>query len=441
MTSNTVINRRRRSRLHLVAAVRAGMLVAFMASIGACDVTHVAEPDEQQLVAFQNAQGAALLRAGAIAEFSTALSQQMLFSGLLVDEFTDAPLTDGASQEDRRVIIPTSTDYPFAQLSRSRIDALNAIDALKRYAPTPAWHVGELYSLVAVAELAFGENVCSGVPLAVVSGGHASYGPSLSRDSLLARAMTDLDSASAYVTGSDSIGSLVAVLRGRVLLDEGQQAAAGVAISGVPLTFAYPLVFSPAASSQLSELYEQIGLAQAYSVSDREGINGLPYVSGADPRVVTTPVDGANGPIYEPDSVSSPTASIVLANGIEAQLIAAEAALAAGQTSSWANILNTLRASAIAPAMVALPADSTTGASAPLQLAVMFRERAFWLFATGHRHGDLRRLVRQYGEPVESVFPTGLYQGGPSSYGTAVVFTPAGEEYDPSYRGCIDTSA
>ena len=69
----------------------------------------------------------------------------------------------------------------------------------------------------------------------------------------------------------------------------------------------------------------------------------------------------------------------------------------------------------------------------------MFRERGFWLFGTGHRHGDLRRLVRQYGLATEAVFPTGLYEGGPSTYGTAVVFIPGnGESSNPNYKGCID---
>jgi hypothetical protein len=76
-----------------------------------------------------------------------------------------------------------------------------------------------------------------------------------------------------------------------------------------------------------------------------------------------------------------------------------------------------------------------------MRVAVMFRERAFWLFGTGHRHGDLRRLVRQYGLPVNSVFPTGPYQGGPAAYGSAVVYPVAGDQYNPNYHGCIDTNA
>jgi len=62
-----------------------------------------------------------------------------------------------------------------------------------------------------------------------------------------------------------------------------------------------------------------------------------------------------------------------------------------------------------------------------------FRERAFWMYATGHRLGDLRRLVRQYGRGKETVFPTGtFFKGG--VYGTDVTLpVPTDEQNNPSY--------
>lgn len=44
-----------------------------------------------------------------------------------------------------------------------------------------------------------------------------------------------------------------------------------------------------------------------------------------------------------------------------------------------------------------------------------FCERAFWMFGTGHRLGDLRRLIRQYGRTAETIFPTGAYPKGGNS--------------------------
>jgi hypothetical protein len=72
----------------------------------------------------------------------------------------------------------------------------------------------------------------------------------------------------------------------------------------------------------------------------------------------------------------------------------------------------------------------------------MFRERAFWLWGTVHRLGDLRRLIRRYGRTADAVFPSGPYDNGTAkalypSYGTAVNF-PIGaiEQSNPNFHGC-----
>ena len=77
--------------------------------------------------------------------------------------------------------------------------------------------------------------------------------------------------------------------------------------------------------------------------------------------------------------------------------------------------------------------------SADARVDLIFRERAFWLFITGHRQGDLRRLVRQYHRRQESVYPTGFYQGGLSAYGTDVTAPiPPVERLNPQFTGCIN---
>jgi len=65
----------------------------------------------------------------------------------------------------------------------------------------------------------------------------------------------------------------------------------------------------------------------------------------------------------------------------------------------------------------------------------MFRERAFWMYLTGHRLGDLRRLVRQYGRGEESVYPTGAYhKQGLTRGGQAALRVPQPEENNPKYQ-------
>ena len=69
---------------------------------------------------------------------------------------------------------------------------------------------------------------------------------------------------------------------------------------------------------------------------------------------------------------------------------------------------------------------------------MLFRERAFWLFATGHRMGDMRRLLRQYGRSHDNVYPIGPYKAG-VSYGEDVVFIlTLSEQSNPNGRTCTD---
>jgi hypothetical protein len=154
---------------------------------------------------------------------------------------------------------------------------------------------------------------------------------------------------------------------------------------------------------------------------------------------------------------------MILADGIEARLIQAEAALQTG--GNWLGILNDLRANfgtlmaarydAYADNLAAgVAAGRLQGTLAPLtdpgnmdgRVDMLFRERGFWLYLTGHRLGDLRRLARPvaqggYGRPVGQVFPAGLHHLG-NQYGQAVNFpVPFDEEnntnYDPA--ACVIT--
>jgi hypothetical protein len=85
-----------------------------------------------------------------------------------------------------------------------------------------------------------------------------------------------------------------------------------------------------------------------------------------------------------------------------------------------------------------------------MQIDVLFRERAFWLYGLGTRVGDLRRLIRQYKRDANAVFPSGPYANGNNpglptpipTYGTDVSLTlptPASFETttNPNYKGCL----
>ena len=126
-----------------------------------------------------------------------------------------------------------------------------------------------------------------------------------------------------------------------------------------------------------------------------------------------------------------------VASGVEAQLITAEAALALHPDDpNWLTILNTLRRTV--PGGLP-PLTDPVDPKARLQL--LFTERAEWLYLTGTRQGDLRRLLRtykQYFPRQELVYPSGVYTAtGAGVYGPDVVapIPQAGAQRQPSHSG------
>jgi len=185
-----------------------------------------------------------------------------------------------------------------------------------------------------------------------------------------------------------------------------------------------------------------------WSVSDVEGGNGLPYISALDPRVQVDSVD-ADGdgfadpgldlitPQYSLLKYPAATSPIPVADGIEARLIEAEAQLQANNFSGMNATLNNLRQTAISPALPNLPNPSNRDAA----IDRLFSERAFWLYATGHRLGDMRRLIKVYGRNSETVFPTGAYHKN-GTYGPDVNLPiPIEEQNNPNSKGCLDRNA
>jgi hypothetical protein len=196
---------------------------------------------------------------------------------------------------------------------------------------------------------------------------------------------------------------------------------------------------------------------RAWSVASNEGINGLPFGSGADPRVQVqaVPSDTNQFGVLHMTPAQYPAghvSSVIIASGIEARLIEAEAALNSG-SADWLTILNTLRTTCTNTVTCPSPAPAGTGGVAGLppltdpgsdtaRVSMLFRERAYWLFLTGHRQGDLRRLVRNYNRAANAVYPTGVYYGGLGTYGNNVNFPiPNSEDVNPLFHGCLSQGA
>lgn len=365
---------------------------------------------------------------------------------------------------------------PYGRMHQARLEIDVAVGTLRQYGTTtPPSYVGELIALRGYLYVMFSEMYCSGVPFSrAVYGGDIVLGAGESTTEMLQHAIVQFDSAIAIATDSLRIRQLAMVGKARALVDLGQftDAAAIASQANVPTTFVYAMQYGTTFPNYLGGITDggaggsDIGSnpPEVY-VANRLGNVGLDYLSAGDttggrtgdPRVYWFPVGGIDYeglPVTpEPIPAKFPTGStpVPVASGIEARLIEAEAALSTHDVTTWANILNDLRANAITPAIPPLTDDSTVTASDVLQQNVMFRERAFWLYGEGHRLGDLRRLVRQYHRTVTSVFPQGPHPtvtqpylgAGLRTFSTQTNFVPPRSEQqtNPNYHGCLNRDA
>lgn len=430
------------------ARVRNRTLTALLLVVFGCaDLTEVDAPDLIQRGALSNAAGAVTFFNGAVSSFNfvfgTASSNSasgpfLANSGLLSDELIATSLFVGLNDPDRHILPEPSGSFgTYSFLQRSRVNQLQAIEVLKQSLPSDRWRIGQIYGLLGQIEVLLAETICSGVPLSSIgSDFSAQYGPPLTTTALLERALRDFDSATVYATDSARILNMARVGRGHVLLDLDKAPEAGAAVANVPTNFVFVSEHSAAVTPNNLALNIISGL---YGIADRKGTNGLDYRSANDPRIGAVSLgNGRDGtPLFRPGRLTNAATPNIVANGVEARLIEAEAALKGGNASGALGILNQLRAAAITPALPPLSLQGTPAA----QVDQLFRERAFWLFLTGHRFGDMRRLVRQYGRAANTVFPVGPYKFG-GNFGTDVQLPMDLAEISNNplmnNKGCID---
>jgi hypothetical protein len=311
-----------------------------------------------------------------------------------------------------------------------------------------------MFAFIAYADNLAGEYYCNGIPLSSVVGTSIQYGDPLPYDSLFGLAIANADSAMANLPGVDSarVRQLASIVKGRALLNRGQFAAAAAAVAQVATTFRYEVTYSSSAGQ--NEIWNLNTSIKRYTVADTEANVGLPFVSANDPRVPRK----SGGPVFDSafpivsnrEGIWGQYSPVPIAIGIEARLIEAEAALQAGAVSTWLNDLNVLRTDSTlypppqsgftsGPKLVNL----TDPGSFDGRVNTMFYERAFWLFSTGHRLGDMRRLIRPtaqggYGRAVDTVYPHGVFVKG-GLYGDATMLPiPFDEQNNPKFTQCTD---
>jgi starch-binding outer membrane protein, SusD/RagB family len=454
---------------------RACILAAFAATVGiACspsEVLDITDPDIIDPTAVNSAAGAVALYAGAIGDFSFGIvgdngGQEGLIEvgGMITDEMMHTETFPTRLEYELRAIDDRNGTLLgiFRQVQRSRASADAAVPLLRQYAPTPASRVGEMFAISGMIYTFVGETYCSGVPFSTAYP-TVTYGMPQTTDQIFTTAAAKFDSALANAGGSAAITNLARIGKGRALLNLGQFANAAAAVAAVPLDFSYNTTHNTNSGRQQNGIHVFNYQSERWGVSDAEGTNGLNFRGAADPRVkaIRSPATNVGfdnvTPQWNLRKYPSPSARLPIAQGVEAKLIIAEALLQAGNVTAWLDTLNFLRTNIrqvylnAVDSLIAV-SDTAGGTTAPLPALadpgtaagrqdLLFRERAFWLYVTGHRLGDLRRLIRQYGRGAETVFPTGTHFKG-TPYGPDVnVPVPFNERNNPNFSGCINRGA
>jgi len=427
--------------------------VLSIVGLSSCDSwLDVTDPDIVTPDNLNNEAGIATLRAGSLADFAIGMSGSaaghgattglVVMNGLMSDEYEYSGTFPTRREADTRILQNTNGDIDriFGNLHRGRALAEATIDLIDVFGGFEDVR-SEMESLVGYVYLSFAESFCSGVTFSKAdSSGELIFGDPLTTAEMFQAAADWFDLAKTSATASSDLDYLARVGKARALLGLGQIASAATEVSGVPDDFVYNIEHSENSLRQQNGIVIMTSTRRQFSIADGKGGNGLNYRSSNDPR---TPwedrVEFGQDDItsyYNQLKYPDPSAPLVLASGIEARLIEAEALAAAGDDSDTGveGIHNELRATMM------LPPDDLEGMSVDQLLDYHFAERAFWLYSTGHRHGDLRRLVREYGRTVADVFPSGTYFKG-GTYDTNVTFfVPQSEANNPNYVGCLDTN-
>ncbi len=429
--------------------------VLLAGSLTACNSEKILEVTDLDVATPESLEGQAALgvvHAGAIGDFQVGYSGSggaegmIQMTALFADEYINSETFPTRIEVDQRNIQEDNATMTAIMRNIQRARA-SADFASNKFLQSAADDIrrSETMSLAGFAIVSMAEAYCSGVPISkLTDAGDIEYGDPRTTAQLWDDAIAKFDSALVQAGASTASAptrarNLAKIGKGRALLNKGDYAAAAAAVAGVPTSYVYYIFHSDNTNRQYNSLFQFQRVGSRFSVADREGINGLPFRSESDARTPWSD-PGRNGfdnvtPMFYQEKYDSRSASVPLAEGTEARLIEAEAALSAGNLAGYVLALEAARAQGGVTDPIIVPATAAE------RVDQLFRERAYSLWFTGHRMGDLRRLVRQYGRAQNTVFPTGNYFKG-GTYGSDVNFIiPTDEKNNPKFSGCLDRNA
>lgn len=418
---------------------RGSALAAAALALAGAGCGGLVEYEEKDVVppsAVQGPAGATALAANARNSFTLAMNGDgaggteglILTGGLLTDEFYHSgTFSTRVDVDQRATLIDNGTQAGvFRQLQNGRTDAikaLQALEAIQDFDPATDARAGEMYNFVGAVFLTAAQNYCSGIPFSNFVDGALVAGEQLTTQQMIDSALVYFDRALAGAAGSSNANHNFARLqkaRALTMIGRSRLGEAATLVASVPTTYRFLNFHAETPTTLRNGIYVFNVQNERWSVAHLEGGNGLPFRGAgngtnsalADPRVPWARVSNDVGfdntsPQYDLLIYTTRIDPSVFQKGVEARLIEAEAKLEGGNPGGWLADLNALRAPVTGLSPLTDPGNATE------RVRLHFQERAFWLFATGTRLMDLRRMVRQYNLPAETVFPTGaFFKGG-----------------------------
>jgi len=374
---------------------------------------------------FEVPGNASLLVAGSIGDFECAFVDYILASGLLGDEFASTGAVSIAwSAYDRRVLDRSGLSGRYAEstcsnridltpgvyktLQTARYGGDNAVGLLSGWTDQ---EVANRQALMAAASayagystLLLGEGMCSAA---------IDLSPELTPAQIFEMALTRFSAAINNPQVAPDIRAMALVGRARTRVNLGRLAEAATDAALVPVPFSKLATFDVTSQRRENMLYTRNYETETVTVED--DFRSVTFQGVADPRVrvlSTTRTFPGTPPIqmWRQNKYPAKASAIPLASRQEADLIIAEARLAAGDLQGAINIINALHA-ATSPA---LPSFSSADPQAVKAQIIYERRAELWM--QSQHLGDVRR----YSVPLTPA--AGARHPITGEYGTANCF-------------------
>jgi starch-binding outer membrane protein, SusD/RagB family len=227
-----------------------------------------------------------------------------LSGGMLADEIFSA--RSGTEHMDNRALNPNNFPIDsWTQVGNAWVRNIRALRLIAQFPPATGKEaqLGQLHANLGYIAVLAAEHYCNGIPLWDGLDETLVKTVTMSTDQLYAAAIAQFDSALTLLgtaSANASVRQLALVGKARALVDMAKagslagdlQKAADVA-KDVPTTFVHNTVFSKSTSGLGNAIYDWMLGTRNFGASDKEGGNGLDYVSARDPRLKVAACTGS----------------------------------------------------------------------------------------------------------------------------------------------------